>query len=190
MKLTKKTFTAFFGSLLFLMPLKVNATSLNKSFDDFSNINISEEIKATYEKPEILARHRSQKKKKKKKNKKMGIEEMKKRSLKLKKLEEMKKRSFQLKKLGKIKKEKQKPEKVLKVKDLQKNKSDQKNVDNSESKASLSKQLRELKMKLNIIDKKMKSMPKEDKSAIMKQFKIKNNLQKEISKLEKKLRRI
>ena len=45
-------------------------------------------------------------------------------------------------------------------------------------------------MKLNIIDKKMKSMPKEDKSAIMKQFKIKNNLQKEISKLEKKLRRI
>ena len=186
MKLTKKTFTAFFGSLLFLMPLKVNATSLNKSFDDFSNINISEEIKATYEKPEILAKHR----KKKKKKKKMGIEEMKKRSLKLKKLEEMKKRSFQLKKLGKIKKEKQKPEKVLKVKDLQKNKSDKKNVDNSESKASLSKQLRELKMKLNIIDKKMKSMPKEDKSAIMKQFKIKNNLQKEISKLEKKLRRI
>ena len=186
MKLTKKTFTAFFGSLLFLMPLKVNATSLNKSFDDFSNINISEEIKATYEKPEILAKHR----KKKKKKKKMGIEEMKKRSLKLKKLEEMKKRSFQLKKLGKIKKEKQKPEKVLKVKDLQKNKSDKKNVDNSESKASLSKQLRELKMKLNIIDKKMKSMPKEDKSAIMKQFKIKNKLQKEISKLEKKLRRI
>ncbi len=115
MKLTKKTFTAFFGSLLFLMPLKVNATSLNKSFDDFSNINISEEIKATYEKPEILAKHR---RKKKKKKKKMGIEEMKKRSLKLKK------------KLGKIKKEKQNREKVLKVKDLQKNKSDKKNEDN------------------------------------------------------------
>ena len=96
-------------------------------------------------------------------------------------IEEMKKRSLQVKKLGKIKKENQKREKVLKVKDLQKNKSDKKNVDNSESKASLSKQLRDLKLKLNIIDKKMKSMPKEDKSVIMKQFKIKMNLQKEIS---------
>ena len=47
MKLTKKTFTAFFGSLLFLMPLKVNATSLEPS-------KVSENLTAESERQKIV----------------------------------------------------------------------------------------------------------------------------------------
>ena len=44
MNRSKKLFLTFTGSLLFLLPLTAKS-ALNKSVDDFSNINISEEIK-------------------------------------------------------------------------------------------------------------------------------------------------
>ena len=44
MNRSKKLFLALTGSLLFLSPLTAKS-ALNKSVDDFSNINISEEIK-------------------------------------------------------------------------------------------------------------------------------------------------
>ena len=43
MNRSKKVIFALTGSLLFISPLTVNASALNKSLDDFSNI-ISEEI--------------------------------------------------------------------------------------------------------------------------------------------------
>ena len=45
MNRSKKVFSVLAGSLLFLSPLTVNASALNKSAEGFSKINIYEEIK-------------------------------------------------------------------------------------------------------------------------------------------------
>ena len=45
MNRSKNYFLTLTGSLLFLSPLTVNSSALNKSTYDFSNVNISEEIK-------------------------------------------------------------------------------------------------------------------------------------------------